>query len=708
MKARPGLNVLLLAALIALFPGFVLSAQGASRGAAPGGKDMLSRSDREMRISLQSGWEWTKSPQDTLSWQRVPDSMLSTLERLPGNEKGIFWLRRNFNVPESLVDETLSVYLGRITMADRVWINGVFIGGEGDMEEDSLSEWNRVRLYRVPGNALVSGENTILVQIRGDSEAALVSSPFLGLARDASRAAFNERFWNSLINVLCAAIMIIVGSYHLMLYLRRRVEKENLTFAVLNLVTAVYLSNFFITEVPLFSFLPFLLYQKVVANALPFVIAWLFTLFVRQFLGRKEKLSVRIALIALAAIPILFVVAAPDYGTLRSMRLVTQLFVFPTLAYTMLITVYSFFRKNKEATALLWGLSPLLVSVVIDIFLHQVLQLYNLPYITSLGWQMVILSLLFVLAARFSQARTDVEELNVHLEQKVEERTAELSEANERLRVTNDDLEDARKKADRDMKMASFVQQSFFPRKAPQVDDWDIAFHFQPMSGVSGDLYDFYTEDRILKGAGIFDVSGHGIASGLVTMLGKTIIYREFAQGRALPLGSLLSAVDRKLIEEKGDVENYLTGMLLRINENRVEYVNAAHPDLYYRSGRTGAVRAVRLEGKNVQGRMLGIDGLSDGYTVIGFSMADEDALLLYTDCLIEARNPAGEEFGADRIMQAFSASGDGLAADKLDAVLSDFRSFVGDVPLNDDLTVIVLQRTKRRKEESVDFELPE
>ncbi|OQA62458.1 MAG: Phosphoserine phosphatase RsbP [Spirochaetes bacterium ADurb.Bin269] len=694
---RTAAAAVLAAVLIGAVPGCRFSASGGN--SASGGS--------AARISLKTGWEWTRTPHDDGSWHPVPDSMLSTLDLLPENSSGIFWMRQIFSVPESLAGKRLSAYLGRITMADRVWLNGIYIGGKGSMENDTLSEWNSVRLYSIPGNALGSGQNTLLVQIRGDNEAALVSDPFIGETEDAQRAAFIEDFWNSIINILCAAMMVIVGLYHLMLYVLRRVEKENLTFAVLNLVTALYLSNFFITGIPLLSTLSFLTYQKVVANALPFIIGWLFTLFVRQFLRRKEKLPVRIALIALAAIPIILVMFAPDYGTLRSLRLVTQLFIFPTLAYTMSVTVYSFFKRNREAKTLLWGLSPLLGSVVIDIFLHQVLHLYSLPYITSLGWQMVILSLLFVLAVRFSKARNDVEELNVSLEQKVVERTAELSEANERLKITNDDLEDARKKADRDMKMAAFVQQSFFHRRSPSVDGWDIAFHFKPMSGVSGDLYDFYTEAHELRGIGLFDVSGHGIASGLVTMLGKTIVYREFTHGYAQPLGSVLTAIDRKLIEEKGDVENYLTGMLLRIRDNRVEYVNAAHPDLYYRSGRTGTVRPVRLEGKSVQGRMLGIDGLSDGYTAIGFTMAEEDALLLYTDCLPESRNAAGEEFGVDRITQAFASSGDGFASDKLESLMAEFRNFIGDVPLNDDLTVIVLQRTSRKKEAALDFELP-
>jgi sigma-B regulation protein RsbU (phosphoserine phosphatase) len=48
------------------------------------------------------------------------------------------------------------------------------------------------------------------------------------------------------------------------------------------------------------------------------------------------------------------------------------------------------------------------------------------------------------------------------------------------------------------------------------------------MSGISGDLYDFYLDDDTLSGISLFDVSGHGIASGLITMLAKSILFRTY------------------------------------------------------------------------------------------------------------------------------------------------------------------------------------
>ena len=149
------------------------------------------------------------------------------------------------------------------------------------------------------------------------------------------------------------------------------------------------------------------------------------------------------------------------------------------------------------------------------------------------------------------------------------------------------------------------------------------------------------------------------------------------------------------IIEDQGRlvIKNYLTGILLRIEGNRVEYVNAAHPDMLYRNAKTGKTRPVVVEGKDHKGRMLGIPSLSDGYTTVTFTMEEDNALLIYSDCLVESRNENDEEYGMHRLLRSFSASGNGTAKEKLNVVLSDFYSFTRKVSLNDDLTAIVLQR---------------
>ena len=75
---------------------------------------------------------------------------------------------------------------------------------------------------------------------------------------------------------------------------------------------------------------------------------------------------------------------------------------------------------------------------------------------------------------------------------------------------------------------AATIQKTFFHQNFTHFSDWEIACRCVPMAGVSGDMYDFYPSkiegEDSLYGAGIFDISGHGISSGIITLLAKNII----------------------------------------------------------------------------------------------------------------------------------------------------------------------------------------
>ena len=117
----------------------------------------------------------------------------------------------------------------------------------------------------------------------------------------------------------------------------------------------------------------------------------------------------------------------------------------------------------------------------------------------------------------------------------VQEKTLEITRKNKLL-------QNQQRIQERDMKMAELVQKSFYTSKAPCQNNWKSAFVFKPMASVSGDLYDFYFDaDKNFVGAGLFDVSGHGISSGLVTMLVKNIIHQEFYTNHAYALSVLVS-----------------------------------------------------------------------------------------------------------------------------------------------------------------------
>lgn len=70
----------------------------------------------------------------------MDDVLLKNLERLVPHEYGTIWLKKTFLLPESLKGEDVACYLGRITLADRTYLNGFLIGHKGKgSAEDKLS-----------------------------------------------------------------------------------------------------------------------------------------------------------------------------------------------------------------------------------------------------------------------------------------------------------------------------------------------------------------------------------------------------------------------------------------------------------------------------------------------------------------------------------------------------------------------------------------
>lgn len=307
------------------------------------------------------------------------------------------------------------------------------------------------------------------------------------------------------------------------------------------------------------------------------------------------------------------------------------------------------------------------------------------------------------LADQFNNMQGEIKNHRLHLEDLVEKRTLQLLEAKEELEKTNDSLtqtnrslEEARRIMDLDMNMAINVQSSFFVKRAPVSGDWEISFVFKPMSGVAGDLYDFYTDDEgNVLGLSMMDVSGHGIASGLITMIAKTISNRVFHQFyNTKKLNQILEDINEELINELGNVDNYLTGIMLKFHDELVEYVNAGHTELLIKRADVKKSAIINpSETKGFKGLFLGLEAMKMPFSLLSFKMKKNDVLFIFSDCLNESTNGADEEFGIERILQSMNDSNGTTAAEVMNHVINDFYKFTGTDVLNDDLTVIAVRR---------------
>ncbi len=268
-----------------------------------------------------------------------------------------------------------------------------------------------------------------------------------------------------------------------------------------------------------------------------------------------------------------------------------------------------------------------------------------------------------------------------------------LEALNDELMYTNRKLQEARIAAERDMLMAINVQSDLFPQTAPESDEWDIAFYFLPASGISGDMYDFYSTDSKLMGVSLFDVSGHGISSGLISILAKSVISRNFHRHTPLRLTELMKRINDDLVEDIGGLDHYLTGILLRFQGDVVEYINAGHPDLLYKKTSPHKVMSVKQKGKDEKSFFLGVRGVAMEYDSIRFRVFPGDTLFLFSDALMESKNIDKVPFGMNGITSALMNAPDGSAAEILNHVIQSRNTFGVDDSRPDDLTVIVLKR---------------
>ncbi|OHD16368.1 MAG: hypothetical protein A2087_02855 [Spirochaetes bacterium GWD1_61_31] len=307
-----------------------------------------------------------------------------------------------------------------------------------------------------------------------------------------------------------------------------------------------------------------------------------------------------------------------------------------------------------------------------------------------------------VLAAQFVHVYGEVAAINVVLENKVQSRTHQLEDRmkeqddlNVKLSEASARLKGANEAAATDMRMAVQVQQGFFPKEQPRTSRWEASFVLLPAAGISGDFFDFYTSQAdTLDGLVVGDVSGHGIASGLVTVLARSVFHRNFYEYRNLSLGKVMDAINEELIAELEAVDNYLTVALLRLNEaGYVEYTSAAHTEILYRG--LGRPRAVELKPKGVdayKGFPIGRGGLAVPYKSIRFKLNPGDSLLIYTDGVSEQRNVDGEEFGLDGVITALSSAPSEDAKSALNFIMQEWRFHTSGARIADDVTAVLLR----------------
>ena len=298
----------------------------------------------------------------------------------------------------------------------------------------------------------------------------------------------------------------------------------------------------------------------------------------------------------------------------------------------------------------------------------------------------------FFLAALVSermQAAAELAEAAGVLEERVRQRTAELSAANSRLlheirerSEAQEQLSHEEARAHREHQIAETLQRRLLPERLPDVPGIALAARYVPATSdvqVGGDWYDVVPLPRGLVGLAIGDVAGHGLQAAS-TMGQVRMAFRAYALQDPSP-ASVLKGIHRLLAQLTPPDMVTVLYVLYDPSTRRLRLASAGHPPaLVVENGRASWLEGGLAPPVGVTPDTTYVEAVHD--------LTPGATLLLYTDGLVERR---GERLdgGLDRLArEAVSAGSDDL--DELcDRLLS---RLLGDGAVEDDVALVAMR----------------
>lgn len=251
------------------------------------------------------------------------------------------------------------------------------------------------------------------------------------------------------------------------------------------------------------------------------------------------------------------------------------------------------------------------------------------------------------------------------------------------VRFCLDHLTTAEQRAlESDLSLAARIQRELLPKPGLAPRGWDVHYHYQPAGMVSGDYCDLFETDAGLLFM-LGDVSGKGVAASML-MSHLHATFRTLAEAH-LPLDRMVEAANRLFCESTlaGQFATLVVGRAA--GDGAVQFVSAGHLPVLH-------IHGDGVTPRESTGVPLGMF-CDTRFPVHHLTLIQGDSLFLYTDGLTEARNPAGAEYGLQRIRALTVCHAKAEPAGLISKCIDDLLSFGEGQKQADDLTLLAVRR---------------
>jgi serine phosphatase RsbU (regulator of sigma subunit) len=241
----------------------------------------------------------------------------------------------------------------------------------------------------------------------------------------------------------------------------------------------------------------------------------------------------------------------------------------------------------------------------------------------------------------------------------------------------------------RDLEIAREIQHWLVPDQPPRIPGLDVAFVSRPANTVAGDYYDVVPMNLDGEAPDVLitvaDVAGKSLPAALLMATFQASLRTLTATSHSLP--ELVRGVNRYACAHSRGGQRFTTAFIARLNPltGELTYTNAGHnaPLLRRASG--------TLDRLDAGGLPLGIQA-EFPYQCGSAALQSGDLLVIFTDGVVEAVNPPGEEYGEERLIQLVERCASGSAQQLLDRLMFELKIFVGQASQHDDITCMAVR----------------
>jgi serine phosphatase RsbU (regulator of sigma subunit) len=282
-------------------------------------------------------------------------------------------------------------------------------------------------------------------------------------------------------------------------------------------------------------------------------------------------------------------------------------------------------------------------------------------------------------ARRLAQANAEAGRLILQVEEKDRRLEAQAAEIEKHLAALR-----------RDLAIAADLQINLLPLDHPNIRELRLFDRFLPAAELCGDYYDYILHPDGDFDVVVADVTGHGVASALVSVQIRAMT-RSQARGERSP-AAVLRALNEFMISTFNR-QFFMTMFYLGYraagrHRPALIYAGAGHtPPMLV--GQRGQCREIRS-----QGLPLGVE-MGAPYSEGELELEPGDRLLIYTDGLVETSDGSRRQWGVEGLRRSLADTLQSAGREVIDHLLRDARYFSGQRPFEDDVTMVLIERAR-------------